>query len=166
MILRVLALAGGVAGGTGLSQFPEYSQQYLQRLGGAVDALQVVVADFDASAQAEGLTRAAALEQMRGTAFLDRRRLDMTRTITRYEDLLADLTALEAASPYQRALNITRMTDREVAEATLASYAPAVPVTATGAIFAGAGFLGGLVIVRLLLAFLIWPFRRGGRQAA
>lgn len=39
MIGRVLALAGGLSGAVGLSQFPEFSQQYLQRLAGQVDAL-------------------------------------------------------------------------------------------------------------------------------
>ncbi|NRB05388.1 MAG: DUF2937 family protein, partial [Rhodobacteraceae bacterium] len=47
MLGRAIALAGGLAGGLSLSQFPEFSQQYLQRLGGAVDALAVVVTDFD-----------------------------------------------------------------------------------------------------------------------
>ena len=47
MITRTLVLAGGVAGAAILSQFPEYAQQYTQRLGGAVDALGQVVADFD-----------------------------------------------------------------------------------------------------------------------
>ena len=37
MILRVLAVAAGLAGAGTLSQFPEFSQQYVQRLGGAVD---------------------------------------------------------------------------------------------------------------------------------
>ena len=60
MIGKVLALAGGVAGAAGLSQYPEFSQQYIQRLAGQVDALTVVVADFDRSALANGLSRAAA----------------------------------------------------------------------------------------------------------
>ncbi|MEO1364377.1 MAG: DUF2937 family protein, partial [Pseudomonadota bacterium] len=62
MIARALMLAGGFAGAALTSQFPEYSQQYTQRLGGAVDALAEVVADFDASARAEGLSREAALD--------------------------------------------------------------------------------------------------------
>ena len=52
MILRALTLAGGLTGAAVSSQFPEFSQQYTQRLGGAVDALAVVVADFDAMALA------------------------------------------------------------------------------------------------------------------
>ncbi|MEL7345872.1 MAG: DUF2937 family protein, partial [Pseudomonadota bacterium] len=84
-MLRILALAGGLAGAAGMSQFPEYSQQYTQRLAGAVDELSTVVADFDASALASGLTRQEALAQLSGTEFLDRRQADMTRTLTRYD---------------------------------------------------------------------------------
>lgn len=67
MIVRTLTLVAALSAGAATSQFPEFSQQYAQRLGGAVDALAEVVADFDASAQAEGLTRTQALEQMQGT---------------------------------------------------------------------------------------------------
>ncbi|MEM9851772.1 MAG: DUF2937 family protein, partial [Pseudomonadota bacterium] len=49
-------LAGGCAMLCATSQFPEFSQQYVQRLGGAVDELRRVAADFDASARAAGLT--------------------------------------------------------------------------------------------------------------
>ena len=70
-----------------MAQFPEFSQQYVQRLGGAVDELRIVVADFDASAQAAGLTREAALADLSGSEFRDLRQGDMTRTIARYERL-------------------------------------------------------------------------------
>ena len=56
-MLKFLAIAGGLAGAAGLSQYPEFSQQYTQRLGGQVDALSEVVADFEASAMRSGLTR-------------------------------------------------------------------------------------------------------------
>ncbi len=85
MILRALTLAGGVAGAAVTSQFPEYSQQYLQRLGGAVDALHEVVADFDASAQAVGLSRSDALAQMTGTAFMERRRAEIAEAIAKVD---------------------------------------------------------------------------------
>ena len=56
MIARALALLGGLAGGVSLSQFPEYSQQYIQRLAGAVDELTLFVEGFDADATSVGLT--------------------------------------------------------------------------------------------------------------
>ena len=58
---RSLGLVGGLALGVALSQFPEYAQQYTQRLGGAVDELRVITSDFDRAAAQSGLTREQAL---------------------------------------------------------------------------------------------------------
>lgn len=160
MIVRALVLAGGVLGAASASQFPEFSQQYTQRLGGAVDALGQVVADFDASAQAAGLDREAALAQMAGTAFLDRRRGDMERTFARHDRLSADLTVLETAGPFMRAYHATRMRDRDVARAALAVYEPAVPLNMPGLVFAASGFLAGLATIWALIRVILWPFGR------
>lgn len=148
MILRALFLASGLAGAAAFSQFPEFSQQYVQRLGGAVDALGQVVADFDASAAAEGLTRESALAQMTGTAFVDRRREDMIRTIDRHARLRSDLEALRAAGPFMRAYHVARL-DGEIAHATWHDFNPALPLTFAGAVFGTAGFLVGCLIAGL-----------------
>lgn len=160
MILRTLALAGGIAGGVATSQFPEFSQQYLQRLGGAVDALGEVVADFDASASASNLSRAQALEDMQGTAFLERRSADMTRSIARFERLSDDLVVLEGQGPFMRAYNATRFTDAEIAQAAWDVYKPALPVSFVGFSFAGVGFVLGSIGVGFILSLLRAPFRR------
>ena len=160
MILRALTLAGGIAGAAATSQFPEFSQQYLQRLGGAVDALTEVVTDFDASAQTVGLTRDAALAQMQGTAFLERRRTDMTRTFTRYESLRTDLSALQGEGPFMRAYRLPHFSDVEIAQAAWTAYQPAVPLNFAGLSFAGVGFVLGSAALSLVLRLIRWPFRR------
>ncbi|WP_420010654.1 DUF2937 family protein [Tateyamaria sp.] len=162
MIIRVLVMVGGLMGGGVASQFPEYAQQYTQRLGGAVDALGQVVADFDASASAEGLSRNEALAQMQGTDLIVRRRADMARTFDRHARLAADLELLQSAGPFMRAYHATRLTDGEVARAALASYEPAVPINFAGLTFAGSGFVAGLLAMwaALKIALWLWPFRR------
>lgn len=160
MILRALTLAGGIAGAAATSQFPEFSQQYLQRLGGAVDALAEVVTDFDASAQTVGLTRDAALEQMQGTAFLERRRGDMTRTFARYETLRTDLDMLEGEGPFMRAYRLPHFSDVEIAGAAWSAYQPAIPLNFAGLSFAGVGFVLGSVALGFVMRLLSWPFRR------
>jgi hypothetical protein len=50
MILKTLTLVSGMFGAAIFSQFPEFTQQYMQRMGGQIDALGVVLHDFDASA--------------------------------------------------------------------------------------------------------------------
>jgi hypothetical protein len=160
MIIRAITLAGGLVVGAGASQFPEFSQQYAQRLGGSVDALGEVVADFDTSAAAEGLSRDQALVQMAGTDFIKRRRVDMERTFKRHMVLSEDLKLLTDAGPFMRAYHGARFRDGDVAKAAWDVYQPAVPLNLTGAIFAGFGFFVGLFSIGGLLAVLRWPWHR------
>lgn len=172
MILRILTLLFGLTGAVGLSQFPEFSQQYRQRLGGAVDELARVVQAFDADAQAAGLTRAAALEDLAKSGdFGQRHSASMRLTIDRYDRLRRDLAALEGAGPFTRLTQMSRLTDPDLARATLANYTPALPISFEGLTLGGTGFLlGGLVP-----ASLAWTFgpllpgsgeRRRRRRAA
>lgn len=158
--MRVLALAAGLAGAGAMAQFPEASQHYVQRLAGAVDELSVVVADFDRSAQAAGLTREAALAELSGSAFLSARNADMTRTITRYEALSSDLTLLREAGPVERALLLPARLDTEIGRRALEDFRPALPLTVSGAGFAGAGFLGGYGLLALLMGLAARLMRR------
>lgn len=161
MFLRALTLAGGITGAAGLSQFPEFSQQYAQRLGGAVDELSRVVAEFDADAAGVGMTRDMALSELANGGDLGAARAEtMARSIERHERLSADLKALEGAGPFTRAYLAARMTDRDVAQRAMENFKPAVPATFEGAVFAGVGFLFGLLVLGALFAILKWPFRR------
>jgi hypothetical protein len=156
----MLVLAAGLSGAFGAAQFPAFSQQYLQRLGGAVDALGVVVAEFDASASAEGLTRIQALAQMQGTDFVERRRADMTRAITRYDTLKEDLAVLEGHGPFMRAYHGARLTDPEVAKGAWAAFQPALPLSLATAIFAGVGYLCAVGVFAAILALIRTSLRR------
>ena len=49
--MATLRLIVGLVFAVALSQFPAFSDQYVQRLGGQVDALAQVAADFDRSAR-------------------------------------------------------------------------------------------------------------------
>jgi len=161
MIWRASILAFAVLCGFTGAQVPEFSQQYVQRLGGAVDALAQVVSDFDASASASGLSRQEALEQMQGTDFLDRRRRDMARTFLRFERLSAQLEALQTAPALQRAASIARAPDGEVARATFAVFQPGLPLSKDGLLFGLSGALAGLGVAGLMGRL----FRRGRATA-
>lgn len=156
----IVVLAAALAGGAGLSQFPEFSQQYLQRLAGQVDALSVVVANFDATARRNGLTREAALAQLTGSAFLTDRQADLRNDFARHDRLSGDLALLRAASPLERLAMPHRLGDHATFAATWADYRPAVPVTTDGLVSAGVGAGIGWGAGAGLLALLAWPFRR------
>ncbi len=166
MIRRLISIAGGVALGVAASQFPEFAQQYQQRLGGAVDELHAFVEKFDASAQSAGLTRKQALSTyaQTGNGFLTHRGEDVGQTIARYDRLETQLTALENANIVTRVTDMALYYDPDVAEGALETYKPAVPVTPEGFIYAGTG----LVVGYLLFAALGWagarPFRRRRRR--
>jgi hypothetical protein len=142
------------------SQVPEFTQQYMQRLGGQIDALTLVLDDFDASASNAGMTRDEALAAMGGTTFLESRRLDMRKTIARVDRLKADRTALIEATPIKRLAMPHRVADTKLAKRTYDDFRPALPFTLEGAIAAAGGYLVGWLSLTLLLSILIWPFRR------
>lgn len=159
MLLRVLSLAAGLTGAAGASQFPEFSQQYMQRLGGAVDELSRVLADFDADAASLDLSREAALVDLAQGGQMGAARADtMVATIERHARLSGDLEQMQGLGPFSRARYATRFTDGELAGRVWENYKPAMPVTFEGAVFAGVGFLGALALFSGLIALLRLPF--------
>ncbi|NVK46555.1 MAG: DUF2937 family protein [Rhodobacteraceae bacterium] len=164
-MLRALALSGGLLGAAVVSQFPEFTQQYTQRLGGQVEALQTVIADFDASATRAEMTREEALASMGGSVFLENRRRDMRNTIDRHARLSEDLSVLKEATPLERLTMPQRVADTVLARATYDDFRPALPLTLEGGISALVGYLGGWLAVSGVLALLAWPFRRRKSQA-
>ncbi len=159
-MLRLVALVGGLAGAGTLSQFPEFSQQYLQRLGGQVDALAEVAQDFDASAAKAGLDREEALASMTGSEFLGYRQADMRNVFVRLARLTSDQTLLRETGPIERVFMPQRFADTELFKATWADFQPAIPVTMTGVTTSAVGFVGGWTAVMGFLTLLAAPFRR------
>jgi hypothetical protein len=160
----VCALSGAAL----LSQYPAFSQAYLQRLAGQVDALAVVTADFDRSAQEAGMTRDEALGALDGTTFLDARQEDMQRTFQRYDRLTTALDALRAATPGERLMMPQNMIDRGVLEQARADFEPALPVSNIGFFTCLVGFLLGWWGSRALFGILsaLWRmlFGRSARM--
>lgn len=161
---KALCLCGAIAGGGALSQYPAFAQQYIQRLGGQVDALAEVVEDFDRSALEAGLTRSEALEEMAGGTFLDARADDMRRTFARHVILTDQLARLRAASPMQRVRLAPQLRDAPTLAATWGDFEPAMPLSTAGAATTVAGGVLGWGLVAALLALVARPFHR--RQAA
>ena len=154
MFIRMTVLVVALSGALGAAQFPAYSQQYMQRLGGAVDALSQVVADFDASAATLGLTRDEALAQMQGTGFVERRRADMQRTFARHAELSADLAALKGHGPFMRAYLSSHLMDADIALGAWEDFRPALPLSFASILFALAGFGVSAVAASALISAL------------
>ncbi|RUT30292.1 DUF2937 family protein [Arsenicitalea aurantiaca] len=159
---RTLAFLGGILLAIALSQFPEYAQQYTQRLGGAVDELAIIAAEFDTAATDAGLTREAAIARFSqsGDSFLSGRGESMARTFARHAELSRLLADIRNADPLERLMRLPAYADTEIGLRTLENFRPAVPVTPEGFLYAGAGFFIGSLLVSALLWLLVLPFRR------
>jgi hypothetical protein len=162
---RMLSVVGGLALGLTLSQFPEYAQQYTQRLGGAVDELRIITTEFDAAADAAGLTREAAIERygVAGDEFIEGRGRSMSRTFARYAELSAMLERIRGADAAERVTLLPQFMDTEIGSRALENFQPAVPVTAEGLAYGGGGFLVGYLVTSGLVRFVMLPFRRRQR---
>ena len=158
MLARRLAVAVGFLLAVALSQLPEFVQQYRQRLGGAVDELKRVVAQFDAEARAQNLTRDAAVARLRENAdpLAKARGADLQGAVQREARLEAQERAFADAGPIGRYWAFAERFDPDLAARTYRVFEPAVPVTRAGFMAGAAGFLFGYGGTRLLAS----PFRR------
>src|SRR5437762_10501929 len=104
LLLRTIAIGLGIFGALVASQLPEFTQQYRQRLGGAIDELDRVVARFDADAAVNTLTRNDALARLAQSSddLVRRRAADLSDNIERLEALKAQRQAMSEAGPVRR----------------------------------------------------------------
>lgn len=166
MILRAITVAGALAGGAGLSQFPEYSQQYQQRLAGAVEEMRVVVEQFDGSLSAVDMTRAEAFVKTEGSELEMRLIQDGKRNVERFDFLTEAQAKISGASVMTRLFAVPVVADRKVARQAYDDFKPAVPFTVEGVACAGLGFIGGWVLIAIFFGVLSWIWRLIFRREA
>lgn len=165
---RVLCVAGAV----GLSQAPEFYQQYLQRLGGHLDEATRQLAKFEAVARESGITLAELIATTRAQTAEPVAKLGavMAEAEQRVAELRVAAEALRNATLWERPWVFIQKVDTEIAAATWEVFKPAVPVTAEGFVYAGAGMVLALALYQVAVA---WPLRvavvkwraRGGRAS-
>ena len=164
MILRRLALGFALFCGVLASQLPEFAQQYRQRLGGALDELTAIVAQFDADAAERrhgSARRRSPRSKPMPTSSPATAAAPCGQTIHRRDRLAGQDTKFRTAGPFVRLAVFAEDFDPQIARRAWAAFEPATPVTAEGFACAGAGALVGYSALRLLAA----PFRRRRRTA-
>ncbi len=131
MFARRLALAIAVLAGLIGSQGPEFAQQYRQRLGGALEELNRIVAEFDAEAARGNLTRIEALGRLeRNDDPLARERgADMSEAIDRDRRLNEQIEAMNSAGQLMRLYVVATNFDPRIARSALDNYEPAEPLS-------------------------------------
>jgi Protein of unknown function (DUF2937) len=168
-IVRIAALGCGLFGAVVASQGPEYSQQYRQRLGGAVDELHRTIERFDQDAQANGETREGAITRLRGNAddLASRQGTAAQGNVERLARLEGHREAMMRAGPFSRIALMLRDGDTDVMRSAYAEFEPAMPVTQEGVLAAAGGFValwGGILLLAIFVRSLFRRSGRGGRR--
>ena len=161
MLARRFALAIGLLVAVCASQLPEYVQQYRQRLGGAVEELKRIVAQFDAEAQAQSLTREQGITRLEGNPdpLVQARGGDMQTDVDRERRLEAQQQAFAEAGPISQYWVLVERLDPTLASQAYAIYQPALPLTPSGFITGAVGLVAGWAGTHAVA----WPFRRRRR---
>ncbi len=158
MFARKLALAIAFIAALIGSQGPEFGQQYRQRIGGALDELKRIVAEFDAAAATERLTPPQAIDRLEQNddPLARERGREMAKTIVRADRLQEQLDAMRSAGPLQRLYVMVKDFDPEIAARTLDNYEPAAPMSLEAVVAAVFAAFSGWAATHLLAL----PFRR------
>jgi hypothetical protein len=141
-----------------LSQAPEFTQQYRQRLGGAVDELQRIILHFDEDSRRSGYDRLEALRLMANNPerLIRDQASRMEKTIARLSRLREQQDAFRHGGPFVRLASFVTNFDRPLAQRTFEVYEPAVPVTMEALLFA----IGGFFVPYFLMAMVAEAWRR------
>lgn len=158
---RFLAFILGIAGALIASQGPSFSLQYMQNLQGRVDELTTIVATHDAEIAKFGYDREKALGECRQAVdLLEAMCSNYRMAVNRLEYLTDHLAELNSVTDYLRPLILAKTYDRDIAKSVKEQFAPAVPTTIDGAIYAGGGFAVAWGLPLMLFSILGGMFGR------
>lgn len=143
-----------------LCQFPEFQQQYKQRLGGTLDELNRQVAALDIRAEDAGMKRYDYIRH-----FLDNSDMVIQSEGQSLSDMLGRrisvqnaIDEMDNARSYELLFTMLLRLDTATAGATLENYRPAIPITVSAFVHALFGFVFGYLLVGYLS--LLLPRRR------
>jgi hypothetical protein len=161
VVVRRLALAIGLLCALVGSQLPEFAQQYRQRLGGALDELNRIIAQFDSETSAQSLTRAQGIDRLkRNPDDLARERgLALEEEVDRAQRLARQQAAFQSAGPLTRLVTVLENFDPTTATKAIEDFEPAVPITFEAFVIAGFALVLGWSATHLCA----WPIRRRSR---
>ena len=162
MFTRRLAAAIGLLFALIGMQGPEFTQQYRQRLGGALDELKRVVSAFDADAARQSITPVEAIARLEGNPdpLAQARGAAIENDIVRRDKLQNALDAMQGAGPLQRIAAMAFDFDPAIADDTLQNFEPAAPLTAEALLIGALALVIGWGGTHLCA----WPIRQRWRE--
>jgi hypothetical protein len=158
MLARRIALAIGLLCGLLGTQWPEFSQQYRQRLGGALDELKRIVAVFDAEAASHSLSPAEGIVRLKDNPdpLARERGADIESDKEREARIERALAEMRDAGPLRRLTVMISDLDAPTASQTLRDFEPAAPLTSEALIVGALAWISGWGATHLCA----WPIRR------
>lgn len=134
MIIGRIALFFALLFGIATTQMPEFLQQYRQRLGGAIDELTMIVAQFDAQSAGQNLTEDAAIARLEANPdpLVQGRGDEMQRIVARLAKLRRAATAFNEPDIADKWGTIAATFDPHIAARAYETFQPAVPTTGEG----------------------------------
>ena len=162
VLIRRLALAIGVLFALAGSQLPEFAQQYRQRLGGAIDELNRMIAQFDREVGAESLTRAQGVDRLKANpdSLAQERGAAIESDVDRAARLSRQQQAFQIGGPLTRLASLIENFDPATASQAIRDYEPAVPITFEAFVVGGIALVFGWAATHLCA----WPIRRRLRR--
>jgi hypothetical protein len=130
-------------------QAPEFVQQYSQRLGGAVDELELIVQHFDDDSRRSGYDRNGAIALMaRNPEQLVRdQSMRMSETVRRLDNLRSQQASMARETSLTRVAAFATGYDSELASRTWKDFRFGLPLSIDGIVFAVAGFFIAAVCI-------------------
>jgi hypothetical protein len=144
-ILAWIILAAGLLIG---SQFAHLSDLYIERLLGRLDELNRAVQTMRAQAQEAGLDLEAWIAHFETSddAVVKRDGAEKRATLAREQRYESDAAALVGADLIHLPIEFARRCERDILNAVLQRYEPALPAGPRGLVYTGAGLAVGLIL--------------------
>jgi len=136
---RILAVIGVV----GLAQFPQFFNQYLQRLGGHLEEARLTIARYINAAESLDLSLEAYVAEhlaSENKIFTSSGQV-MTDIVQRLHHLEESFLALKQAGPFNRWWIFLREMERPIVHETWQNFTPGIPTTIEGFYYGLAGLL-------------------------
>ncbi len=152
MVFRRFAFAIGLLLAALASQLPEFTQQYRQRLGGAIDELAAIVAEFDGEASNLSINRDEGIARLQGNSdvLAQQRGRSVADVVARKDRLERQRQAFATAGPVSQYAVLVADFDPGIARRSLADFQPAIPVTTAGFVAGAFGWLFGWLLTHVI----------------
>ena len=154
--LSLVDRAFSVMGAVAFAQFPQFLQQYVQRMGGHLSELEGQVGFMRKSAEASSVTLQEYIQKFTESQLdpiFSRQGVIMQNMVDRYNHLSLTLNSLQEANLYKKPLIFITHLNKDIIHETWSTYQPGIPTTLEGLAYAAVGMIFGTLLF-LIIKFI------------